>query len=108
MGQRNAEVMIDAIGAERARTQSGVLNRLLAAQGWGLVEAKGGHGEGFTVKVTDCFECSSDSYSRKGCNFMRGYLSGSAKATFGRDFESKETKCVLKGADACEFLLNPA
>ena len=108
MGSRNAEKMINTVGAERVRAQVGILNRFLAAQGWGIIEAKEGPGAGgFTVRVVDCFECSPGGSSRRGCNFMRGYLAGGAKATFGRDYESSETKCVLKGADACEFRLTP-
>ena len=108
MGLRNAEMMIKTMGAQRVRSQTGVLNRFLAAQGWGVIEAKEGPKKGgFTVRVVDCFECSPDGTSRRGCNFMRGYLVGSGIATFGRDYESKETKCALKGADACEFQLTP-
>ena len=109
MGSRNAEMMINTVGVQRVKAQTGVLNRLLAAQGWGVIDAKDGPGEGgFTVRVVGCFECSQEASSRKGCNFMRGYLSGSAKATFGMDYVSKETRCVLKGADACEFQLTPS
>jgi predicted hydrocarbon binding protein len=108
MGLRNTEMMMSAFGAERVRAQAGALNRLLAAQGWGVVDAKQGPGKGgFTVRVSDCFECSPDGSSRRGCNFMRGFLVGSAKAANGREYDSKETKCVLKGADACEFHLTP-
>jgi predicted hydrocarbon binding protein len=108
MGLRNAEMMIESVGAKRVRAQMKVLNRFLAAQGWGQIEARAGPGkEGFTVRVVDCFECSADGSSRRGCNFMRGYLAGGAKATFGREYESKETKCRLKGAEACEFVLTP-
>ena len=108
MGQRNAEMMIRNVGAQLVRDQTGVLNRFLAAQGWGILEARAGPGKDrFTVRVTDCFECSEDAPSRRGCDFMRGYLAGGAKATFGRDYESKETKCRLRGADACEFKLTP-
>jgi len=109
MGLRNAEMMSRAVGAEKVRAQTGVLNRFLAAQGWGVLHAKEGPGKGaFTVRVDDCFECSSGGSSRRGCNFMRGYLVGGAKATFGVDYDSKETKCVLKGADGCEFQLKPS
>jgi len=109
MGMRNAEMMIKNVGAQRVRDQTMVLNRFLAAQGWGILEARGGPGkDGFTVKVVDCFECSTNGSSRKGCNFMRGYLAGGAKATFGREFDATEAKCRLRGADACEFQLRPS
>lgn len=109
MGLRNAEMMIKNVGVKRVRAQTGTLNRFLAAQGWGEIEAKAGPGkDGFSVKIDDCFECSTDGASRGGCNFMRGYLAGGARATFGKDYESIETKCRLKGAGACEFVLTPS
>jgi len=109
MGMRNSEMMIKNVGAKRVRDQMGVLNRFLSAQGWGILEAKTGpEKDGFTVKVVDCFECSADDSARKGCNFMRGYLAGGARANFGKDYGSKETKCRLKGAEACEFQLTPS
>ena len=109
MSMKNAEMMIKNVGVDRVRAQMGVLNRFLAAQGWGEIEAKEGPKKGsFTVRVDDCFECTADGSSRRGCNFMRGYLAGGAKATFGRDYESKETRCRLRGADACVFQLTPS
>ena len=108
MGLKNTETMVKTIGAERVRAQLGVLNRFLSAQGWGDIEAHKGPGEGeFTVIVRDCFECTESPDSRKGCNFMRGYLVGSAKVSFGKDYTSVETKCVLRRADCCEFRLTP-
>jgi len=106
MGLKNSEIMIKRIGLDNVRNQTGVLNRFLAAQGWGQVKAKGAVSDDrFTLEVSDCFECSDDRGFRKGCHFIRGYLAGGAKATYGRDFESKETKCILKGDDVCEFRL---
>ena len=108
MGVKNAEIMIKNIGIERVRGQTTVLNRFLAAQGWGEIVGKEGSEKGsFIVDVKDCFECSEDRASRKGCNFMRGYLAGSAEAAYGKEFDSKETKCVLKGAQVCQFMLTP-
>jgi predicted hydrocarbon binding protein len=108
MGVKNAEIMIKNIGVERVRGQTEVLNRFLAAQGWGEVVGKEGTAKGsFVVNVKDCFECSVDGASRRSCNFMRGYLAGSAKAAYGKAYDSEETKCVLKGAQACEFVLTP-
>lgn len=108
MGLRDAEMMIDMFGVGRVRSQAGVLIRFLAAEGWGVIESKEGPGKGeITVKVVDCFECSERGSARKACNFMRGFLVGSAKVAFGTDYESKETKCILKGGTACEFRLTP-
>lgn len=108
LGQRNAEIMIKNIGIERVRTHRILLNRFLAAQGWGVLNAKEGlHRNEFTIAVNDCFECSESHDSRKGCNFIRGYLAGGATASLGAEIESVETKCMLRGAEACEFRLRP-
>jgi len=108
MGLKNTETMVKTIGAERVRAQLRVLSRFLSAQGWGEVEAEKGPGKDeFTLRVNDCFECAESPDSRKGCNFMRGYLVGSAKIALGKDYKSVETKCVLRRANFCEFKLAP-
>jgi len=108
MGQRNAEIMVKNIGVGRVRAHKILLNRFLAAQGWGVLDAKEGPRRNeFSITVNDCFECSESRDSRKGCNFIRGYLAGGATASLGADIESVETKCMLRGAEACEFRLRP-
>ncbi|HXY56068.1 MAG TPA: V4R domain-containing protein [Nitrososphaerales archaeon] len=108
MGAKNAEIMIKNIGIDRVKNQTEALNRFLAAQGWGEVVGKKGPGkDSVVVVIKDCFECSADRGTRKACNFMRGYLAGSAQATYGMEFDSKETRCMLKGAEACEFVFAP-
>jgi predicted hydrocarbon binding protein len=109
MALQNAETMANNLGIARVRAQMGVLNRFLSTQGWGVLEAKEGSSAGeFTVVVRDCFECAESPDSRKGCSFMRGYLAGGAQATFGKEYDSIETKCILRGAKVCEFKLKPA
>ncbi len=108
MGMRNAEIMAETIGLERVRAQISVLNRFLAAQGWGVLEGEEDLGKGgYTVTVTDCFECSESTASLKRCSFMRGYLAGAAFASYGNDYSSEETSCRLRGAKSCVFRLTP-
>lgn len=108
MGRRNAENLIKVIGVEVVREQVGALSRTLSAQGFGDIEGDVGPSDGdFTMTVSDCFECSGDESKRKGCNFMRGYFVGSARAIFGKKYRCEEVKCILNGAKACEFKLSP-
>jgi predicted hydrocarbon binding protein len=106
MGLWNAETLVKRFGSERTKNQSAALTNFMTAQGWGETEGKLGPKKGeLVVAVADCFECSMKGSPRKGCNFMRGYFAGAAKAIFGHNYESTETKCCLKGAKTCEFLL---
>ncbi len=108
MGSKDTETMVHNFGADRVRTQMATLSRYLSTQGWGSIEVKGKPGKaGFAFVVNDCFECAESNDSRRGCNFMRGYLVGGAGAAFGTEFESVESKCVLRGDKACEFSLTP-
>jgi len=106
LGVRNGETMVKSLGAERVRSQAIPLSRLLAAKGFGTLEYKPGPGKNaFTILVHDCFECAESRSHRKGCNFLRGYLAGDASASFGREYEAEETRCVLKKGSICEFHL---
>jgi predicted hydrocarbon binding protein len=53
----------------------------------------------------DCFECTSPTRRGRTCSFMRGVAVGSFGALTGRELNAVETKCRLKGADVCEFVL---
>ena len=109
MGKWEAETLAKRFGSERVKNQAGALTGFMTAQGWGEVDGKAGPAKGeMTVIVSDCFECSMENSPRKGCNFMRGYFAGASNAIFGHEYGSKETKCVLRGAKTCEFLLTPA
>jgi len=104
----NAETMVKYLGIERVKAQVAKLNRFLTAQGWGIIDFKEGPNEGeFTIEVSDCFECSGEGTSRSGCSFMRGYLTGAAMTVYDHEYNSKETKCMLKGAKVCQFYLSP-
>ena len=107
MGRSAVEAIQDRLEKRLARSQAGVLHRVMSAEGFGEITAEEGPAEGgFALSVRDCFECSKGA-PRTGCNFMRGYFVGAAEAVFQRKFEGVETRCVLKGADRCEFRLAP-
>jgi predicted hydrocarbon binding protein len=106
--QMDSEDMIRMIGLDQVKAQYDVLNRVLAAEGWGVLVPKKARKSGsFSVVVQDCFECSEGAKSRTGCNFMRGYLVGAMEKIYGFEAECNEVKCVLKGAPACEFVIGP-
>jgi len=106
LSRLNAEKMIDLLGRDRVRANSAELSHFLTAQGWGSPEIENGPAEGTSiVKLKDCFECSAQVPSRKGCNFMRGYFAGAAETTLGGSAEVKEVKCILKGAPSCDFVV---
>jgi|SRR5579863_4262026 len=108
LGRRNAHRMHDLIGKKRARDEAEYLSSYIGAQGWGRVTpAEGELKAGSNIQLEDCFECTGDMMYRKGCNFMRGYFTGSIEETYDMEVDVKETQCVSKGAKACEFTVTP-
>jgi predicted hydrocarbon binding protein len=109
MGVHSAQEMLNLLGPKEMSEKATYLRKVLSAHGFGNLQAGEATGEGiFQVKVTECFECAVNDGSRKGCNFMRGYLEGSMSLTYGTPLTSTETKCVFEGDDCCEFLLAPS
>lgn len=106
VGEANASRTMNVLGPRLATKKTDDLMYLFSAQGWGqatlIGDAKSGKP---TVKLEDCFECSSGEGVKKGCHFMRGYLDGWGKILLERDVKSAETNCRLSGDDACEFVL---
>jgi predicted hydrocarbon binding protein len=107
MGQNDAEQMVRLLGTEAVRSKAEYLRNVLTAQGWGQPELERSEKDTFLVKVNGCVDCRNGTKSRAGCNFIRGYFAGSIGAVFGPEMNVKETKCTLKGASFCEFLLTP-
>jgi predicted hydrocarbon binding protein len=96
------------IGKERLGSQTESLNRLLAVLGWGVVTLTGSLShEPVSIQIEDCFECSLGKGIRKGCNFLRGYIAGAARVSFGGNPNPEEIRCRLRGAQFCEFRVAP-
>jgi predicted hydrocarbon binding protein len=107
VGEAKAANIMGVLGPGLARRKVSDLMYLLSAQGWGRATWAGdAESERPTVRLEDCFECSSGEVVKKGCSFMRGYLDGWGKALLERDVRSTETRCRLNGDDACEFALD--
>lgn len=86
-----------------------VLN-LYQALGWFKLEgARQNKREGsWTIRVSGCFECEGSKSNGPYSHFVRGHLSGTMTAIFGREMICEETKCVAAGDPVCEFLISPA
>ncbi len=41
------------------------------------------------------------------CNMVRGMIEGAISEIMGRDYKSRESKCVVEGDDHCEIILYP-
>jgi len=64
-------------------------------------------GKSIGMSVRNCFECSGARTKSRSCSFMRGIAVGSFTAVLGVEYKGEETKCRLRGARVCEFVLTP-
>lgn len=104
VGEANARELVVRMGKDGAARSMAMVLKMFTASGWGdatLVISE--ESKKPAVQVRDCFECSSELKSRRNCAFVKGLLTGSAKAILGPDVAYEETKCRLKGDDCCEF-----
>ena len=107
IGEVNTTNMIQRIGRDVAMRNMPAVIRMLSATGLGDASLTGLDPSGvLTVRIDDCFECSSRQKARHECSFIRGLLSGSSKALLGIEVHYTETKCRLKGDGCCEFSMS--
>lgn len=59
------------------------------------------------VKVWDSVEARSSGTNVAGCDFTRGYLSGTASTLMGQGFRCVEDRCTSKGDSHCRYRLYP-
>jgi len=106
MGREDAKTFIGLFGSEHITEQASYLTSILTAEGFGVfapdLQSKDGL---YGIRVTECFECAENKGFRRACNFLRGYLQAAGVAALGIELEAKETKCILRGDEECEFLL---
>ncbi len=75
--------------------------------GWGRFEVKEDNGKGLVVRVENSFIALGYGDSEVAvCHFLRGYNAGLAEVLKGKDIDAEETKCIAKGDDCCEFVMN--
>ena len=108
LGKDVAEFFVRLLGVDLAKRKVAQLRPLLSALGWGVPVRVSEDPPGtYTLRVEDCFECSSGHDVTRGCSFMMGYFAGAASRVIGIEIACKETKCRLKGDRDCEFLIGP-
>jgi len=78
------------------------------ATGWAITEIKEINFErsSATIIVKDCFEAVA--WRKKPytvCHWTRGYLAGYLSVVFNKPVEATETKCLAKGDEYCEFVI---
>ena len=78
------------------------------ATGWAITEIKEIDFEhsSATIIVKDCFEAVA--WRKKPytvCHWTRGYLAGYLSVVFNKPVEATETKCLAKGDEHCEFVI---
>jgi predicted hydrocarbon binding protein len=109
MGREDTKGFISVFGSEHIAEDSTYLISILTTEGFGLFEIAPGKGEVlYSMKVSECFECAENRGFRRACNFLRGYLQAAGTASLGMELEVKETKCILRGDEQCEFVIAQA
>ena len=77
---------------------------LFSAFGWGVATSNDRSDQwNLKIRMDDCFECSSETRDGHGCEFVKGFLVGSAKTLLVREIKCEELICRFKGGDHCEF-----
>ncbi len=106
LGQMSGRFLKDKIGQGRLDQRVEAALDMYKAAGWGSgsldVERNGAQ---YRITVRNCLECSEPSAVRKECVFLKGHLLRLVGSLSGEEFGIEETKCRLRGADCCEFLL---
>jgi len=109
MGQEDAKTFINLFGSEHIAEQAAYLTSILTAEGFGVFEPDSSRKDAlYGIRVSECFECAENKGIRKACNFLRGYLQAAGVVALGVELEAKETRCILRGDDECEFILSTA
>ena len=64
----------------------------------------------FMIRLYGNFECTPfiGKRDRPMSHLVRGGLAGVFKEAYGRDFRVREVKCIAKGDEYCEFIIEPA
>ncbi|MDE1854248.1 MAG: hypothetical protein KGI38_10965 [Thaumarchaeota archaeon] len=98
----------DLLSMNRVRDKADLeeLISIYAAIGWGSAEVASFDlaSRNAVVRIRENFECGSGTKkSHPGSNFVRGHLAGLFSSLFGGETTVKETRCISKGDEYCEF-----
>ena len=105
MARGNLERTSSALTMPTILGNPSYLISFLSAQGWGSFKLDQVKDEA-TVTAADCFECAKGSKVRRKCDFVRGYLEGTASGA-GGEYQAEEVECRLRGGKACVFHIFP-
>ena len=63
----------------------------------------------FVIRLHGNFECTPfiGKRNRPMSHLIRGGLAGVFREAYGRDFRVREVKCIAKGDEYCEFIIEP-
>ena len=63
----------------------------------------------FVIRLHRNFECApfKGKRDRPTSHLIRGALAGVFKEAYGREFKVREVKCIAKGDEYCEFVIEP-
>lgn len=84
------------------------LTRLAATAGWGRVTLAGDkvYEDHLRVVVRNCVFCEYvEKRGTPSCYFLAGVIAGIAEELYGDQTRVSEEKCISKGDDHCEFLV---
>lgn len=105
-GKVTAKDFVNRLGIGFVREKLGQILLMYGSMGWGNSDFRDeGYGSEFTVRVVDCFECSSGPRSRQSCSFQRGHLTGLISTIYDTPLECAETRCRFRRDPFCEFKL---
>ncbi len=82
-----------------------MVNAILVSYGWGKVSNFSLGGNRIIIDVEDLWECEiqKENGDATGSNYFRGILAGFFQRVYEKNVEVKETLCIAKGDDFCQF-----
>ncbi|MDG7010822.1 MAG: hypothetical protein JRN57_01755 [Nitrososphaerota archaeon] len=103
-----AEYMMK-LGADFIASNLAEVLKLYQALGWFRVSAVKSDPAGGTIAIQaeENFECAGADSKVPHSHFVRGHLEGMATTWLGKPMECRETLCIAKGDERCEFVLSP-
>lgn len=106
LGKSSGQYLNAKLGHDRLDWKVEALLGTYRVIGWGLASLKVEEPRArYRVSIRDCMECAGLGKDRKGCNLVRGCLTGAVSMLSGNEFKCEETKCRFHGDPFCEFLL---
>jgi len=107
LGKSSGQYLNTKLGQDRLDWKVEALLGTYRVIGWGVASVKVEKPRTrYRVSIHDCMECAGMGKDRKGCNLVRGCLTGAVSTLSNDKFNCEETKCRFRGDPFCEFLLS--